>query len=170
MHAHERPRGLIIARLRPHEWQRVRSVRLRALADTPDAFASTLDHELSMPDEQWMRRLATPDAATFIAVLDDHDIGIVVGAPFDSAAGLFAMWVAQDARGKGVGDALVGAVVKWAKDYGHERLLLEVGDWNKHALNLYRRNGFKPTGHTGALPAPRAHITEHQLGLDLNSI
>jgi GNAT superfamily N-acetyltransferase len=72
-------------------------------------------------------RLA-PDAATFIAVSDNQDIGTVVGATFDDAAGLFAMWVAPEARGKGIGDALIRAVVGWAQANGHERLVLEVGD------------------------------------------
>ena len=120
-----------------------------------------------MPDEQWSRRLAATDAATFIAVSDDHDIGIAVGAFVDNAAWLFAMWVAPEARGKGAGDALVRAVIAWAKDNGHERLVLEVGDWNQPAINLYRRNGFKPTGLTGTMPPPRTYITEHQLALDL---
>ena len=153
--------------MEPAEWRRVRAVRLRALADTPDAFASTLDHELGMPDEQWPRRLATRDAATFIAVSDDHDIGIAVGAALADAAGLFAMWVAPEARGKGAGDALVRAVIVWARDNGHERLVLEVGDWNRSAIDLYRRNGFRPTGQIGTMPPPRTHITEHQLALDL---
>ncbi len=120
-----------------------------------------------MRDEQWSRRLETPDAATFIAVSDDRDIGIVVGATLDDAAGLFAMWVAREARGKGVGDALIRAVVEWARTNGHERLVLEVGDWNRPAIDLYRRNGFTPTGRTGTMPSPRTHITEHQLALDL---
>jgi ribosomal protein S18 acetylase RimI-like enzyme len=153
--------------MQPADWRRVRAVRLRALADTPDAFASTLGHELSMPDEQWSRRLVTQDAATFIAVSGDHDIGIVVGATLPDAAGLFAMWVAPEARGKGVGDALIRAVVGWAQENGHERLVLEVGDWNRSAIDLYRRNGFTPTGQRGTMPSPRTHITEHQLALAL---
>ena len=159
--------ALIVERMRPEQWQRVRAVRLRALADTPDAFASTLGNEQSMPDEKWSARLATPDAATFIAVSNDQDVGIAVGAYFNGAAGLFAMWVAPEARGKGIGDALVRAVIDWANESGHERLVLEVGDWNQPANNLYKRNGFEPTGRTGALPPPRTHITEHQLALRL---
>ena len=159
--------ALIVERMRPEQWKRVRAVRLRALADTPDAFASTLSNEQNMPDEKWSARLATLDAATFIAVLDDRDIGIAVGAYFDGAAGLFAMWLAPEARGKGIGDALIRAVIDWAKESGHDRLVLEVGDWNQPAINLYRRNGFEPTGRTGTLPPPREHITEKQLVLRL---
>jgi GNAT superfamily N-acetyltransferase len=148
--------------VQPHEWQRARAFRLRALSETPDAFSSTLDHELSMPDERWRDRLAASDSATFMAASGGLDIGIAVGAPYDDAAGLYAMWVAPEARGKGVGDALVSAVIRWAKEEGFERVLLDVGDLNEHAINLYKRNGFEPTGRTGTLPPPRTHVSEHQ--------
>ena len=158
---------LILERMKPQQWQRARAVRLQALGDAPDAFGSTLTDELKMPDEQWQSRLAARDAATFIAALDDHDIGIAVGAPYDDAAGLFAMWVAPEARGKGIGDALIATVVNWANENGFQRILLDVGDWNQSAINLYKRNGFEPTGHTGTLPPPRTHVTEHQRVLRL---
>jgi GNAT superfamily N-acetyltransferase len=153
---------LIVERMKPQEWQRARAIRLRALEDTPDAFGSTLSHELKMPDDQWQARLASSNSVTFVAALGDRDIGITVGAPYDNAAGLFAMWVAPEARGKGVGDALVAAVINWASENRFERILLDVGDWNRSAINLYKRNGFEPTGHTGTLPPPRTHVTEHQ--------
>jgi ribosomal protein S18 acetylase RimI-like enzyme len=156
-----------VERMRPSEWRRVRAIRLRALADTPDAFGSTLNDELNIPDERWSSRLAAPDAATFIAVRDDHDVGLVVGAPIDGDAGLFSMWVAPEARGEGVGDALVRAVIGWATDRGHERIVLGVGDFNQSAIDLYKRSGFEPTGRRGTLPPPRTHITEHQLALRL---
>jgi GNAT superfamily N-acetyltransferase len=153
---------MIVERVSPHEWPRVRSVRLRALADAPDAFRSTLADEVDMPDDAWQARLSATDCATFIAASGGDDVGIAVGAPYNGAAGLFAMWVAPEARGNGMGDALIAAVVDWAKEYGHERLVLDVGDWNEPAIKLYARNGFERTGHTGILPPPRSHLTEHR--------
>jgi hypothetical protein len=38
------------------DWQALRQLRLRALADAPDAFASTLEAELAFPDEVWRQR------------------------------------------------------------------------------------------------------------------
>ncbi len=150
--------------------ERARSVRLRALGDAPDAFARTLAEEEAQAPEFWLKWLTNPQAATLLATLDDEDVGIVVGALFperDGAAGLFAMWVAPEARGSGVGDRLVDAVVDWARAGGYARVVLEVGDTNVPAIRLYERKGFQPTGRTGTLPEPRTHIREHERALVL---
>ncbi|MGE0664478.1 MAG: GNAT family N-acetyltransferase [Hyphomonadaceae bacterium] len=150
------------------DWRRSRAVRLRALADMPDAFGSTLDRETQFTDEEWRRRLASADAATFIANIDGADIGIVVAARSDDGeAGLYAMWVAPEARGKGAGDALITSAANWARERGFRRITLGVGDFNTPAIRLYERHGFRPTGETGTLPPPRTHVTEHKRTLVL---
>ena len=60
-------------------------------------------------------------------------------------ADLVSMWVRPDMRGKGVGDALVAAVVAWAHERGRALRLYVVED-NAPALTLYARHGFHPTG------------------------
>ncbi len=77
------------------------------------------------------------------------------------------MWVAPEARGAGVGLALAQAVTEWARGAGFATLRLDVADANEPAVRLYARAGFAPTGAVGALPPPRAHITEHERALDL---
>lgn len=154
----------------PDAWERVRSLRLRALSDAPGAFWATVDDEASMTPAQWRERLTQSDAATFVARCDDEDVGLVVGASHhahDADAGLYAMWVAPQHRRAGVAVALVEAVVAWARTGGFKRLRLEVADANTAAVRLYERTGFTPTGRTGHLPQPRAHITEHERALDL---
>ena len=84
-------------------------------------------------------------------------------------AGLFAMWVAPEARGQGAGDLLVQAVVDWAAAAGFQRVVLEVGNNNLTAIALYQRHGFEPTGLTAALPEPRSHIREHELARQLRA-
>lgn len=157
-----------IQRLAAHEGPRLRAVRLRALADAPDAFGSTCDEAADRPPESWAAQLrAIP---TFAAVVDGEDVGIVRGVRDDArtdAAWLISMWVAPEVRGRGVGEALVAAVVEWARAGGARRLLLDVGDHNRPAIALYARMGFEPNGTTGALPAPRSHIREHQRELRL---
>jgi len=59
------------------------------------------------------------------------------------------------------------AVIEYARSRGASRLLLDVGDHNQQAIALYARKGFRPNGQTGALPAPRNHIHEHQRELRL---
>jgi GNAT superfamily N-acetyltransferase len=159
-----------IVRMGPEQWERVRAIRLRALRDTPDAFATTAaDEELREP-ESWRARLASPEAATFVAREGAEDVGLVTGAAFRGragAAGLFGMWVAPAARGTGVGDGLVEAVVAWARAAAYARAVLEVGDVNDAAIRLYERHGFAPTGATGTLPPPRTHVREHERALEL---
>lgn len=159
-----------IERMTPEGWERVRAVRLRALRDAPDAFGTTFEEDEARPPESWRERLAGSSAVTFLATAAGQDVGLVVGAELigrERTAGLFGMWVAPEARGTGVGDRLATAVIEWAQSSGYERLVLEVGDANTAAIGLYERMGFAPTGVTGTLPPPRAHIGEHERMLRL---
>ena len=47
-----------------------------------------------------------------------------------------------DHRGRGVGDALVGAAVRWARGQGFARIRLNVDTENAGAARLYLRHGF----------------------------
>ncbi len=161
---------LRIDRPGPDQAARVRAVRLRALRDAPDAFCTTAEEEERSTDADWRDRLTRPDAVTVVASLDGADVGLAVGAPHHDEAGdvgLYAVWVAPEARGAGVGEALIRAVADWARARGHAYLRLEVGDANAPAVRLYDRLGFAPTGRTSAFPPPRAHITEHERALPL---
>jgi len=154
-----------IQRMPPDDWQRVRSVRLRCLADAPDAFGSTLERDEALPLGEWRRRLENPEAVTFLAVYDGADVGITVSLPWpdrEGTVGLFAMWVAPEARGQGIGGGLVDAVTAWAREGGHTQVALDVADGNEPAIALYRSRGFERSGATGTLPPPRTHITEHE--------
>ena len=156
-----------VDRLTSEDWQRLREIRLQALKDTPDAFGRTLEEEAAFEQSDWQRRL-TSESANFIAVIDGIDSGLVGGAKWrgrDGVAGLFSMWVAPHARSRGVGAALVGSVIDWARHSGFERLVLDVADDNHSAIRLYARTGFEPTGATGTLPSPREHVTEHERAL-----
>ncbi len=152
-----------IERLTPDEGTRLRAIRLRALRDAPDAFGTTFEEAEPWPAEVWRRQLE--ELATFVAVMAGQDVGLVRGAAHDEepdSAQLISMWVAPEARGKGASDALIDAVVAWARGEGFRRLLLDVVDDNAAAVALYARRGFVPTGVVSALPAPREHIREHQ--------
>jgi ribosomal protein S18 acetylase RimI-like enzyme len=157
-----------IERLTFRDAERLRSVRLRALSDAPEAFSATVDEFAVRPVQSWLQELA--ELATFVAMANGHDIGLVQGAAHDSlvdAAYLISMWVTPEARRCGVGRALVDALVGWAKAEGRSRLFLDVGERNASAIALYERAGFRPSGETSTLPTPREHIREIQLVLTL---
>ena len=152
-----------IARIGPEGWERVRALRLRALTDSPDAFARTHAEEVERPQVEWQARLR--GAATFLSSRDGRDTAMVTCAPYHGrphAAGLFGMWVAPAARGTGTGSRLVDAVIAYARAQGFERVVLDVGDINHAAIALYARKGFVPSGVRDTLPAPREHIHEHE--------
>jgi ribosomal protein S18 acetylase RimI-like enzyme len=167
-----------VVRIGPDAWGRVRATRLAALQDTPDAFGMTLDRELAKDEDDWRAWIGHPDRVFLLAELTTEEraeppstaAGITVVAPAyedPDAAGIYAVWVAPWARGYGVGDALMQAALQAAREIGHRRAVLDVGDDNHAAQRLYLRNGFVPTGATGSLPPPRTHVTEHELAVDL---
>jgi GNAT superfamily N-acetyltransferase len=148
--------------------ERLRAIRLRALADSPDAFATTYEEASARSLASWDRQLE--QIVTFVATAGGRDLGLVRGTRHDDRKDtgyLISLWVAPEARGHGIGAALVAAVVTWSKVQGFKRLLLDVGETNAPALALYARLGFAPNGTTSALPPPREHIRELQLAMEL---
>lgn len=51
-------------------------------------------------------------------------------------------YVAPEYRGLGVADAMLGALVEYAREHGLGRLRLETGDKQQAAVAFYRRHGF----------------------------
>jgi GNAT superfamily N-acetyltransferase len=144
---------LIVRPFTIDEWPAYRALRLAALAEAPYAFGSTLAEALARGDEDWRNNLAA--RVQFVAELDGEHVGMA-GAIVDDdpdEPDLVSMWVAPSARGRGVGDELVQAVLGWARDAGYAAVGLWVYDTNPGAEKLYRRNGFVRTGRAVA-PAP----------------
>jgi GNAT superfamily N-acetyltransferase len=131
---------------------RVRELRLRALEMDPDAFGETLQRAQARPEADYATWIGSPENAMFVAAEADGSlVGMTVGAPAPveaqpNSAALFAMWVAPEARGKGVGAALVQAVEGWARGAGYERIGLGVTTTNAAAIRLYTRMGFVDLG------------------------
>lgn len=131
------------------EWRLWRGLRLVALREAPSAFGSTLAQWQGAGDtqERWRARL-TDVPYNVVAYLDGEPAGIVSGTQPDDAhtVELISMWVAPFARGRGVGDALVNAVVEWAAAQNARTVRLNVVDGNDRALGLYLRHGFIERG------------------------
>ena len=56
------------------------------------------------------------------------------------------MFVVSSHRGRGVGAALMGEAIRWAREFGIERVELSVYPHNDAALGLYRKFGFVQEG------------------------
>ena len=134
--------------LTPDEWPQWRELRLRALAEAPYAFSSRLEDWQDADEARWRQRLSLPGSYNCVARLDGRHVGMASGVPAEErgTAELISMWVAPDARGRGVGDALVTAVVRWARERGVWELRLDVVAGNTSAIALYARHGFVDHG------------------------
>ncbi|PXX57690.1 acetyltransferase (GNAT) family protein [Nocardia tenerifensis] len=131
------------------EWEVFRRVRLRTLTDSPQFFGSTLAEAQARTERDW--RAALADRTQFLASADGVELGTVAGMidPERGGVHLISMWVAPEARGTGVADLLVRAVLDWAAAGGHTTVWLEFAEGNVVAERLYLRNGFVRTGVTG---------------------
>ena len=127
------------------DWQEWRDLRLRALRDAPEAFSSTLSEWQDADESLWRDRLSSI-AYNLIADVDQVPSGMASGAETVGGAELMSFWVAAFARGRGVGDALLSAVIEWATSARYETVSLGVRAANRHAIALYDRHGFFDAG------------------------
>jgi ribosomal protein S18 acetylase RimI-like enzyme len=143
----------MVRRLRTDEVALLKTLRLRALADAPDAFAHTHAEISAKPDAYWeeMGRSATEPAghAMFVAETAGTPVGMVFGLVDRERSGrahLGGMWVDPDVRQQGCGRALSEAVIAWARERALVDIVLWVTEGNKPAIALYERLGFALTG------------------------
>jgi ribosomal protein S18 acetylase RimI-like enzyme len=137
----------------PEEWMRWRDMRLSALSEAPEAFCSALSDWNDEKEQSWRDRLVDV-SVNFIALLDGRDAGMVSAMALDQEVELISMWVAPFARGEGVGDQLVSAVIKWSESQQAPRLILRVLTGNHRAAALYTRHGFEYESPQSATTAP----------------
>ena len=139
---------MTIVELGPDDWQEFRAIRLRALADAPDAFARTLTEFEQEVEETWRPRLAAPNPTL---VVMDEGTPVAMGGgfvPSDETDLMFiwGMWTAPEARGHGHGRALVTWLLDWARTRSISTVELHVAEGNDSARGLYESCGFVGTG------------------------
>ena len=144
------------------EWQVLRDIRLAALRDAPNAFLSTFAEQAALLEADWRRSISR--GGTFLAYLPGGNgtepTGLV--GSFQEKPGtveLVSLWVRPHARGLGVGEALVDAVVDWATARNATSVHLWLTEANQRALVLYERCGFALTGERQPLPT-KPDLTE----------
>jgi GNAT superfamily N-acetyltransferase len=151
---------LSVRPFRSEEWRTYRELRLRALADSPDAFGSTLAAEAGRGDDDWadrLRRGIDPQRSLpLIAEFGDTPIGLAWGRIDDvhsDAANVYQMWVAPSHRRLGAGARLLETIIDWARTRSVRRVVLSVTLGDTSAYRMYIRAGFAPTGaHTPIRP------------------
>jgi GNAT superfamily N-acetyltransferase len=143
-----------VQRAGPANWETVKLTRLRALADSPRSFGSTLAREVRFDDEEWQRRVAAGN--WFLAWSRGCPVGLVAAIAEDGRPDerhLVAMWVEPERRGSGAAAALMKTVCEWARVDGAASVTLWVADGNLRARRFYERLGFCSTGERQPLPS-----------------
>jgi ribosomal protein S18 acetylase RimI-like enzyme len=141
-----------IRRVAADDWRLWRELRLEALGEAPYAFSSSLADWQGEGDieQRWRDRLEDVEC-NLVAYLDGDPAGMVSGvcSP-EGPLELISMWVAPFARGRGVGDALVEAVIGHAgtgnSSGSSSGVVLSVMAGNDHAIAMYMRHGFVDVG------------------------
>lgn len=134
-----------IVEIGPDDWRSWRQLRLRSLSEDPQAFASSTARWTGDLDSEarWRDRLAAPGAC-FVAFDASTPVGMAGATPGDDGSvQLVSMWVVPAARGRGIGSALVSAVIEWVREAAAGPAIgLRVMDGNQAASWLYQRSGF----------------------------
>jgi ribosomal protein S18 acetylase RimI-like enzyme len=129
----------------------LRALRLRALREEPDSFLSSHDVEAAEPEEATRQRLRDVAGSILAGVLGAFDGSSLVGMlvlvaerhrKASHRANLAAFYVAPEARGRGVGLALLSAAVERSRGASIEQLHLTVSTTAHQARRLYERAGF----------------------------
>ena len=141
--------------LTPADVAAYRALRLRGLAEHPEAFTSSADEEAARPDDKLARRLAgdpaRPHDAVFGAYVDGALAGLC-GVEVDMRAKVrhkghvFGLYVPAERAGAGLGRALIVRVVAHARERGLAQLVLTVTADNHAARRVYERAGFVIVG------------------------
>lgn len=127
------------------DWSAYRQIRLRMLAEAPEAYGSRHADEARFGEARWRGRAANP--LLRLAYTDAGLVGTATGlVQRDGDVTVVAMYVAPEARGRGVAERLLDVLAAAARERGAQRLTLHVTGGNRAAARCYARYGFRPTG------------------------
>lgn len=127
-----------IRRLNASEAALWRRLSLEAIRHHPEAFVTSYEEESALPLEHFSAQI---EGGTQVFVADE-DRGIGFLRIDGEACSLHGLYVHPDARGRGLGDALMEALVSAARAAGCRRIGLGVFGDNRPAIRIYERHGF----------------------------
>lgn len=115
--------------------------------------SATLETQLRTPEEraEWLAA-RSPRHPVLVAV---DGSGTIVGwgslNPFNPRPAYdhvvdFSVYVAREQRGRGIGDALLGALEVRARALGYHKMVLAAFPTNAPGMRLYERHGFQTVG------------------------
>jgi ribosomal protein S18 acetylase RimI-like enzyme len=158
----------VVRQLTPDQWQELRRIRLRALADSPHMFLSSHAQEVDYPDGKWELEFKRGDwyagyagrkPVCMLGVTKEPEM-----PPYECY--LEYMWVSPQFRRSGVGRSLLEGVLSNLRETGYSTVFLWVLSGNDVAAHLYERMGFAGTGLSQPL-ADQPGRFENQMKLSL---
>jgi ribosomal protein S18 acetylase RimI-like enzyme len=134
--------------LTPADYDSLRELRLESLRLLPTSFAADPVQKEAMSKEEWLSRLAC--ASSFGGFVDGKLSGMVVFSrpsrpKLTHTGDIGAMYVRDSARGTGLADALMTALLDHASRVV-EQVQLTVNAENARAIKFYERHGFREIG------------------------
>ena len=147
-----------LRQLSESDWRVFAELRLQALTDTLGSHDAQHRQESSFTAAQWRRRLRAH--AQFAAFVGDRPVGLI-GAQREHADSvyLYSLWLQPEARGHGLGTALLSAAVDWARTHGARTVTLRVQPANASAQRMYEGLGFRVVAGENADPASELTMT-----------
>lgn len=136
----------------PDDGAAFRAIRLRALADAPDAFGGTLADSERYPDVYWRER-TTSDGPTVIVFDGDRPVamGGLSHQQGEADSVVWGMWTAPEARGHGHAARILRHLLE--RHRPECGVSLHVAEHNHGARRLYVAQGFESTGDWSPLRA-----------------
>lgn len=139
---------ITVRALTEDEWEIYRTLRLKALQESPEAFVADHDDEAQEPEEFWRARMRR--SVRLVAESDGDNVGVAsIGDATESESEnggqLFGLWVSPQWRGRSVAANLVRQGARIAEDQGFARLFYWVGSDNGRAVAFASSFGFRPT-------------------------
>jgi|SRR2546425_8721965 ribosomal protein S18 acetylase RimI-like enzyme len=153
------------------------NIRLRALRDDPESFGATfeefLERGIAGVAQGLRKRPTNPDDVTFGA-FERNIVGIAgfrreLETKKQHKAVIWGMYVPREARGRGIGKALLQAAIAHAKTLPNlEKINLSVVLTSKEARQLFISLGFEPYGlEKHALKLQNQYFDQELMSLDL---
>jgi phosphinothricin acetyltransferase len=116
---------------------------------------ATLETEPRSPEERAAWLAAREARHPVLVAVDGEDTDIVLGwaslnrfnprPAYDHVAD-FSVYVAREARGRGVGHALLSSLIERARALDYHKLVLAAFPNNAAGMRLYERHGFRTVG------------------------
>ncbi|WP_257997828.1 GNAT family N-acetyltransferase [Salimicrobium jeotgali] len=162
--------------LQPDDANMYWDLRLEALRNNPEAFATSYEEAMSKEDpvREVSKRLADADSFTFGAIWDEEIVGMMTLVVQDTSklrhvAHLIGVYVSPVVRNKGVGSQLLQKTIEKAKEEGYiEKINLSVVTNNDSAIRLYENAGFETWGvEKNALKMNREYYDEQHMTLKI---